>query len=189
MGSYTRRQLSNEENDQYDPYLSFNVDEYLITHWPGLTSTERKGVWVTLQNSDDFDFSDVEFQVDQQVNIINEQKDTPIERVYTDDELEQLNTLDEDEDESEDSEEGSASFIIDVHEYLENTWYTLTQDQHDQILQTIFEYEDFDFSPIYETIDEFVFAAAEEDESIEFPQEYFEDEESDSEDTEQNLST
>ena len=65
MGAYTRRQLSNEENDQYDPYLSFNVDEYLITHWPGLTSVERKGIWVTLQNSDDFDFSDVEFQIDE----------------------------------------------------------------------------------------------------------------------------
>ena len=187
MGAYTRRQLTNEDNDQYDPYLSFNVDEYLITHWPGLTSTERKGIWVTLQNSDDFDFSDVEFQIDEQVSTINELKDTPIERVYTEEELEQLNT--ENLEEAESTEEDSPSFIVDVHEYLQDTWYTLTQDQHDQILQTIFDYEDFDFSPIYEAIDEFVFAAAEEDESIELPEEYFQDEESESEDTEDNSAT
>ena len=68
MGKWTeRRSLYYEDDEKYDPYLSLDVNEYLISEWPTLSLKQRRGVWTLAQNDEDFDWSSVEEQIDDYV--------------------------------------------------------------------------------------------------------------------------
>jgi len=66
MGRWTeRRALYNEDDETYDPYISLDVNEYLIDKYPTLSLKNRRSVWSTCQNDDDFDYSGIEDQINQ----------------------------------------------------------------------------------------------------------------------------
>ena len=66
MGRWTeRRALYNEDEDQYDPYLSLDVNEYLIENYPKLSLKQRTAIWSICQEA--VDFSVLEIQVNTQV--------------------------------------------------------------------------------------------------------------------------
>ena len=78
MGRWTeRRALYHEDDDSYDPYLSLDVNEYLIANFPVLSLKQRRSVWTMAQNDEDFDWSSIEEQVNYYVDrILNASKET-----------------------------------------------------------------------------------------------------------------
>lgn len=64
MAAKDRRDRYFRFDNNYDPLLALNVDEYLIKHCPHLSAKQRKSVWITCQNDQSFDWSAVEAQVD-----------------------------------------------------------------------------------------------------------------------------
>ena len=79
MAAKDRRQRFLKSDQNYDPLLAFNVDEYLMKQCPHLSAKQRKAVWVTCQKDTSFDWSSVEAQVDQCVqkltNDVNNSRD------------------------------------------------------------------------------------------------------------------
>ena len=77
MGRWTeRRALYHEDDDSYDPYLSLDVNEYLIANFPVLSLKQRRSVWTMAQNDEDFDWSSIEEQVNYYVDrILNASKE------------------------------------------------------------------------------------------------------------------
>ena len=68
MGRWTeRRALYNEDDETYDPYISLDVNEYLIERYPSLSLKNRRSVWSSCQNDDNFDYSAIEHQINQAV--------------------------------------------------------------------------------------------------------------------------
>ena len=59
-----RRQLVQNDIEEFDCCLTFDVNEYCIEAWPSLTFKNRQSTWATLQNDDEFDWSAVENQID-----------------------------------------------------------------------------------------------------------------------------
>ena len=62
-----RRALFFAEDPDYDPCIIFDINEYLIENYPMLTAKQRKGCWTNVQNDEDFDFGEIEDQVDEWV--------------------------------------------------------------------------------------------------------------------------
>ena len=59
-----RRQLVQNDIEEFDCCLTFDVNEYCIETWPSLTFKNRQSTWATLQNDEEFDWSAVENQID-----------------------------------------------------------------------------------------------------------------------------
>ena len=59
-----RRQLVQNDIEEFDCCLTFDVNEYCIETWPSLTFKNRQSTWATLQNDEEFDWSTVENQID-----------------------------------------------------------------------------------------------------------------------------
>ena len=70
MASKDRRDRYYHFDNNYDPLLALNVDEYLIKEHPHLSLVQRKSVWVTCQNNQSFDWSAVKAQIDECVTKI-----------------------------------------------------------------------------------------------------------------------
>jgi len=88
-----RRALSNEDDPDFDPYLSVDVNEYLIEEWPKLTAKQRKAVWSKCQSDPDFDYDPIFEQVDQMILTIAETDPTI--------DLSDVNIIEVDEDDDE----------------------------------------------------------------------------------------
>ena len=68
MGRWSERRALAAENDEtVDTCLTLDVNEYLISEWPTLTLKQRRAVWYSCQTDDDFDWSDIEDQIDDMV--------------------------------------------------------------------------------------------------------------------------
>ena len=59
-----RRQLVQEDIENFDCCLTFDVNEYCIENWPTLTFKNRQAVWASLQSQEDFDWSSIITQID-----------------------------------------------------------------------------------------------------------------------------
>ena len=156
MGSLDRRRLFFENDSEYNPSLTFDVNEYLIEEWPMLSAKARKAVWITCQNDDQFDYSHIEEQVDEHVYAYAE----------TDPSVE-LPTIDPDDDEEEDV---PPLFTFNLQDYFDEYWPTLTEEQSTYFAFQIINEDVLDLSDFTQSIDNVIFAAAEEDESIVLPE-------------------
>ena len=56
MASKDRRALFREYDENYDPFVGINADEYLIENYPRMSYTYRRAVWSTIQSDPDFDY-------------------------------------------------------------------------------------------------------------------------------------
>lgn len=70
MAAKDRRERFHHFDKNYDPLLSFNVDEYLMQEHSRLSAKQRKSVRVLCQNNQDFDWTSVKDQIDQCANKI-----------------------------------------------------------------------------------------------------------------------
>ena len=120
MGATTRRNLYYEADQEYDPNLTVDVNEYLIDNWPQLSLKQRTSVWTIAQGDEEFDYDSLYEQLDDIVYELAE-TDKTIELPPEDDED------DEDEDEDDDP-----TIYVNVLDYLEDNWPDLTEDQKAQ---------------------------------------------------------
>ena len=140
-----RRALLLEADDSYDPFLTVNVNEYLIEEFPTLTAKQRTSVVHLCQNDEDFDFDAIHDQIDDKVY---EYAETNSEVV-----LDDTSDIDDDEDDDED-DEFSSLVSVDVDEYLQDNFEEIDEDELPYIIELI-TYK-FDYSSVYEQIDKIV---------------------------------
>ena len=178
MGATSRRNLYYEHDQNFDPNIVIDVNEYLIESWPQLSLKQRTSVWTLAQSDEDFDFEVIHEQIDNYVYDLAETDDTielPPEDEDDDDE-----ELDDEEDEDEDDDEPIVYF--NILEYLDERWPDLTEDQKQAIIDNIMDDEDFDFETIYQLFDEYVIDYAENvDTSIDLSQLEHDDEDEEDE--------
>lgn len=65
-----RRALLYEDDPDYNPFILFDINEYLIEYYPQLNAKKRKAVWTTVQNDPDFDYTPIEDQIDEWVDAL-----------------------------------------------------------------------------------------------------------------------
>ena len=71
-----RRALYYEDDPDFNPYLTVDVNEYLIAEWPKLTAKQRKAVWSRCQSDEDFDYDPIYEQIDQMILTLSETDST-----------------------------------------------------------------------------------------------------------------
>jgi hypothetical protein len=128
-----RRALLMEANDDYNPYLTIDVNEYLIEEWPTLTAKHRQSVWHLCQTDEEFDYDPIHDQIDEKVYIYAESDPNVV--IDTEDESE---VEDPEEETEEDSDDESDETIFDMmFSYLEDSWPDLTEDQMESISNSL----------------------------------------------------
>ena len=99
-----RRSLYYENDVDYDPTISVDINEYLIEEWPKLTLAQRKAVWTLCQNDEEFDFDPIYEQIDTMVVQLAE-----TDKTIDLSDVELFDDEDEYEEEYEDDEEEEVS--------------------------------------------------------------------------------
>jgi hypothetical protein len=128
-----RRALLMEANDDYNPYLTIDVNEYLIEEWPTLTAKHRQSVWHLCQTDEEFDYDSIHDQIDEKVYIYAESDPNVV--IDTEDESD---VEDSEEETEEDSDDESDETIFDMmFSYLEDSWPDLTEDQMESISNSL----------------------------------------------------
>ena len=143
-----RRALLLEADDSYDPFLTIDVNEYLIEEFPTLTAKQRQSVWHLCQNDEDFDYDSIHDQID---DWVYEYAESNPEVVLED-------SSDSDEEEAEEEEEDTADIeslvYVDVEEYLQDNYDEIDEDETAYMVELI-TYK-FDYSSVYDQIDQIV---------------------------------
>ncbi len=128
-----RRALLLEANDDYDPYIAVNIDEYLIQEWPTLTAKHRQSVRHLCQTDEEFDYDPIHDQIDEKVYVYAESDPNVVLPTEDESDVEDL-----EEDDEEDSDDESDETIFDMmFSYLEDSWPDLTEDQMESISNSL----------------------------------------------------
>lgn len=153
MGATSRRNLYYEHDQEYDPNLVVDINEYLIENWPQLSLKQRTSVWTLAQNDDEFDFQGIFDQIDSYIYDLAESDDTI--------ELPPEDVDDDDADEDDEDDNDEPIIYVNILEYLDEDWPDLTEAQKQAITDNIMDDDDFDFDTIYDLIDDYVVDYAE----------------------------
>ena len=133
-----RRQLVQNDIEEFDCCLTFDVNEYCIENWPTLTFKNRQAVWASLQNDDDFDWSTIESIIDD--FIIEEAASNP------------AFVIDDTEDEIDDADDETTDELKDaLSNYVLDHWNDMDQ-MEDEVLEDLFSYL---ITTIDEAVDEY----------------------------------
>ena len=127
-----RRALLLEADDSYDPFLTVDINEYLIEEFPTLTAKHRQSVWHLCQNDEDFDYSSIHDQIDEKLYEHAETNPEVILDDVSDDEV-----VESDDEADEDEDDQSVYDLMYTH--LEEEWPQLTEDQMDAISNSLVE--------------------------------------------------
>ena len=100
-----RRQLVQNDIEDFDCCLTFDVNEYCIENWPTLSFKNRQSVWSSLQCDEEFDWSKVESQIDR---FVKEESKTNPRFVLPDTE----NEIDEDSEETDDLKDALYNYVF-----------------------------------------------------------------------------
>ena len=140
-----RRALLLEADDSYDPFLTINVDEYLIENYTTLTAKNRQSVRYLCQNDEDFNYEPIYEQIDDWVYEYAESNPDVV--------------LDESEDGDSDSSEESDDEIetylsVDIESYLQDNYDEIDEDELKYMIELITW--KFDYSQVYSQIDDII---------------------------------
>jgi len=142
-----RRALLLEADDTYDPFLTIDVNEYLIKEFPTLSAKQRQSVWHLCQNDEDFDYDPIHDQIDDWVFEYAESDPNVV--------LENSShTAEEEDDDDQDEDDLDSLVFVDVEEYLQENFDGFEEDEIPYLLELI-TYK-FDYSSVYEQIDQIV---------------------------------
>ena len=131
MGRWTeRRALYNEDDETYDPYISLDVNEYLIDKYPMLSLKRRRSVWSICQNDANFDYSSIEHQINQCVRKLAV-KDMTIELPPNEQVMVDL-----------------------VRKYLEISWEDIPAEDYDELIDHLIDGLDMLVEDYYEETEE-----------------------------------
>ncbi len=157
MAKSERRALYYEDNEEFDPSISVDVNEYLIEQWPTLTLKNRTSVWTLCQNDEDFDFDSIYEQIDDWVYTLAEED--PNVDLGEDDED------DEDEEDEEDFDEDDSLdgyLIFDTVGYLSSKYPNMTEEQLFAVSDHMNSDEAFSLDVLYTYADSYVMQYASE---------------------------
>jgi hypothetical protein len=142
-----RRALLLEADDSYDPFLTIDINEYLIENYPTLTAKNRQSVWHLCQNDEEFDYDSIHDQIDDWVYEYAESNPEVV--------LEDSSDADEEEEEEEEDTAHIESLVyVDVEEYLQDNYDEIDEDEMAYMVELI-TYK-FDYSSVYDQIDQIV---------------------------------
>jgi predicted nucleic acid-binding Zn-ribbon protein len=144
-----RRALLLEANDDYNPFLTIDINEYLIEEFPTLTAKQRQSVWHLCQNDDDFDYDSIHDQIDDKVYEYAETNPDVVLSVSSD-----IDDDYEDDDEEEDDGTIESLVYVDIEEYLQDNYENIEEDEIPALIELI-TYK-FDYSSVYDQIDQIV---------------------------------
>jgi len=147
-----RRALLLEADDSYDPYLTIDVNEYLIDEFKTLTAKQRQSVWHLCQNDEDFSYDSIHDQIDDWVYEYAESNPDVVLETSTD-----VSELTEEEEE----EECDQTIYDLMSTHLENEWSDLSEDQVDAISNSLVDKQD----ELKDFFDAFVYDYAKESDS------------------------
>ena len=144
-----RRALLLEADDSYDPFLTIDVNEYLIEDFPTLTAKQRQSIWHLCQNDEDFDYDSIHDQIDDWVYEYAESNPDVVldDSSNADEEIEE-------EEEEEDTADIESLVYVDVEEYLQDNYDEIDEDETAYMVELI-TYK-FDYSSVYDQIDQIV---------------------------------
>jgi hypothetical protein len=128
-----RRALLLEADDSYNPFLTVNVNEYLIDEFPTLTIKQRTSVVHLCQNDEDFDYSSIHNQIDEKLYEHAETNPEVILDEVSDDSVVELD---------DEADENDQSVYDLMYTHLEEEWPQLTEDQMDVISNSLVEKQD-----------------------------------------------
>ena len=143
-----RRALLLEADDNYDPFLTIDVNEYLIKEFSTLTAKHRQSVWHLCQNDEDFDYDSIYDQIDDWVYEYAESNSDVVLDVNDD----------EDSDSDDDSEEFDDEFdvcvYVDLESYLQDNYDEIDEDEISYMIELITW--KFDYTNVYTQIDDII---------------------------------
>ena len=139
-----RRALLLEADDSYNPFLTVNVNEYLIDEFPTLTIKQRTSVVHLCQNDEDFDYSSIHNQIDEKLYEHAETNPEVILDEVSDDSVVELD---------DEADENDQSVYDLMYTHLEEEWPQLTEDQMDAISNSLVEKQD----ELHDFLDLFIF--------------------------------
>lgn len=139
-----RRALLLEADDSYNPFLTVNVNEYLIDEFPTLTIKQRTSVVHLCQNDEDFDYSSIHDQIDEKLYEHAETNPEVILDEVSDDSVVELD---------DEADENDQSVYDLMYTHLEEEWPQLTEDQMDAISNSLVEKQD----ELHDFLDLFIF--------------------------------
>ena len=140
-----RRALLLEADDSYDPFLTIDVNEYLIDEFKTLTAKQRQSVWHLCQNDEDFSYDSIHDQIDDWVYEYAESNPDVV-----------LDEIEDDDSElSEESDEEIETYLsIDVETYLQDNYDEIDEDELIYLVELITW--KFDYSQVYSQIDDII---------------------------------
>ena len=165
MSKSDRRALYYEDNEEFDPTISVDINEYLIEQWPTLTLKNRTSVWTLCQNDDDFDFDSIYEQIDDWVYTLAEED--PNVDLGEEDESDEDDEEDEDNEDYDEDDSLDGYLIFDTVGYLSSKYPNMTEEQLFAVSDHMNSDEAFSWDVLYNYADAYVMQyAAEVDNTI-----------------------
>ena len=150
MSANERRALFYSADDNHDPFVQVDVNEYLIDIWPDLNLKQRKCIWTLCQNDEEFVFDEIHDQIDNMVYVYAETDDSV--SLPPEDEEDEGATEDEYDDDDVDADN---CVIVDVFDYISET-YNLNEEKVNELTDELIEDDDL-LDVIAAYIDDYVF--------------------------------
>ena len=160
MAKSERRALYYEGNEEFDPSISVDVNEYLIEHWPTLTLKNRTSVWTLCQNDEDFDFDSIYEQIDDWVYTLAEED--PNVDLGEEDEGDEDDEDEEDEEDFDEDDSLDGYLIFDTVGYLSSKYPNMTEEQLFAVSDHMNSDEAFSWNVLYTYADAYVMQYASE---------------------------
>jgi len=149
-----RRALLLEADDSYDPFLTIDVNEYLIEEFPTLTAKQRQSVWSLCQNDEDFDYDSIHDQIDDWVYEYAESNPDVVLDLEEEGEEEDKEDTSSDNDSEESDDELDDCLFVDLESYIEDNYDEITDDEMSYMIELITW--KFDYSNVYAQIDDII---------------------------------
>tara|TARA_Y100000385_G_C13062772_1_gene625230 strand:- start:323 stop:862 length:540 start_codon:yes stop_codon:yes gene_type:complete len=151
-----RRALLLEADDSYDPFLTVNVDEYLIENYSTLTAKNRQSIRHLCQNDEEFDYDSIHDQIDDCVfQFADDNPDVILEdESIADEASKDESEISVDDDDDIDDDEIESIVYVDVEEYLQDNYDEIDEEEMAYMIELI-TYK-FDYSNVYDQIDQIV---------------------------------
>ena len=147
-----RRALLLETDDSYDPFLTIDINEYLIVEFPTLTAKQRQSVWHLCQNDDSFDYDSIHDQIDNWVfEFAESNPDVILNSDDEDDSGSDNEPYDSDEEENEDYE---SNVFVNLTSYLQDNYDEIDEDEMHYMVELITW--KFDYTEVYSQIDDII---------------------------------
>lgn len=151
-----RRTLYYESDDEFDPTICVDINEYLIENWPTLTLKQRTSVWTLCQDDEDFDYESIHDQIDDWViQLADGDPNVDLGEDDLDEDDADVDEVDEDEDEDED-DSLDGYLIVDAVGHFADKYPNLTEEQMFEVSDHMNSEDSFSWDVLYTYMDAYI---------------------------------